>query len=98
MGQQVQTVTHKRGFFGKIIKWSFIAFNVLMIIWVVSALGVTGEQMNQATSEAEQAGTAIGATLGLGLIGSVWAVGAIIGGILVLLTRGKAVITTQDVA
>jgi hypothetical protein len=96
MSTQVQTVTHKRGFFGQIIKWGFIGFNVLMLIWVVGGLASVGEDMNNAASEAEQAGMAIGATLGLGFIASIWAAGAIIGGILVLLTRGKAVITTTD--
>ena len=34
-----------RNFFGKIIKWSFIAFNVLMIAWLISAFGVTGDSI-----------------------------------------------------
>lgn len=93
---QVQTMTYKRGFFGVLIKWAFIAFNILMVAWVISALSVTGEQMNQAATSAEQAGTAIGATLGLGLIIGLWVAGAIIGGIAVFLTRGKAIIRTQD--
>jgi hypothetical protein len=79
----------KRGFFGKIFKWSLILFNLLMIAWLVSYFGAISEQMDTAASEAEQAGAAIGGTIGTGMILTVWVFGDIILGLAALLTRPK---------
>jgi hypothetical protein len=49
--------------------------------------------MSAATSEAERAGTALGATIGLGMVIGIWMCGAVILGLLVLLTPGKKIIT-----
>lgn len=80
----------KRGFFGKVFKWSFILFNVLMAIWLFSYWGTIGGMMSDPMSEAEQAGAAIGATVGTGMLFGMWAVGVIILGALVLFTRPRA--------
>lgn len=77
----------KRGFFGKVFKWSLIGFNVLMIIWLVSYMGTIGEQMTVAGSEAAQAGTVVGGTIGVGMIMAFWVLGDIILGLATLLTR-----------
>lgn len=77
----------KRGFFGKIFKWSLIGFNILMVIWLISYLGEIGGQYDAAGSEAEQTGTAIGGTIGSGIILSIWVMGDIILGLATLLTR-----------
>lgn len=45
----------KRGFFGVIFKWSFIIFNILMVVWLFGAISATGEVMSSAQSEAAQA-------------------------------------------
>ncbi|GAB7259265.1 zinc ribbon domain-containing protein [Dickeya dianthicola] len=79
----------KRSFFGKIIKWVFILFNIFMIYSVFAGLGGSGEVINNATSEAERAGAAIGTGIGVMMLGSVWVIGDIIIGILVFLTRPK---------
>ena len=79
----------KRGFFGKLIKFTFVLFNILMIIWLFSYLGSVGEINGQQNSDAARTGVAIGATIGTGLIGSIWVMGDIILGLLVLLTRPK---------
>ena len=84
----VQLRKAKRGFMGKIFKWTFILFNVFMAFWLISGMmGVSG--LDAPTSDAEQAGAAIGATLGFGLILGIWVVGDIILGLLVLFTRPK---------
>lgn len=85
----VQLRKPKRGFFGAIFKWLFILFNILMIIWVVAAVQGTSEVVSTAASDAEQAGAAIGATLGFGMIMSFWVMGDIILGLLVLFTKPK---------
>lgn len=79
----------KRSFFGKLIKWTFIGFNILMLIWLVGGVGGAAKQVGKAGSEAAQAGAAIGTGIGAMLIIFLWAGGAIILGILTLLTRPK---------
>lgn len=80
----------KRSFLGKIIKWIFILFNLLMIVWLVGGTMSAGEVLNSAASEAERAGAAIGTGLGVSMILGLWVIGDIIIGILVLLTRPKS--------
>ena len=77
----------KRTIFGKIVKWSLIVFNVLMVVWLVSALGVIGESMEGAKSAAEEAGTAIGAGIGMVMIFAIWGLGDLILGMMFLFTR-----------
>jgi hypothetical protein len=79
----------KRGFFGALFKWTFILFNVLMLWWMVSALGIVGENMANTTGDLEAAGAAIGSAIGFGMILSIWTMGDIILGLLVLFTRPK---------
>lgn len=92
----VQKEVSDRSAFGKVIKWLFIIFNILMIIWLVTGLGAAGDAMNNTVNEAEKAGAAIGTTIGMGLILVVWAFGDIILGILVLLTRRKKLIIIEE--
>lgn len=79
----------KRGFFGKVFKWAFVLFNIVMIAMLFSYADVIGDQMDTAKSDAEKAGTAIGATLGSGMLLTLWAIGDIILGMFVLFTRPK---------
>lgn len=44
----------KRTFFGKLIKWIFILFNLFMIYALVKGMGGAGQVINEATSEAAQ--------------------------------------------
>lgn len=74
---------------GKIFKWLFILFNVLMALWVIGGFLTVGDVVTTAQSDAEQAGAAIGATLGMGMLLGFWVVGDIILGLLVLFTRPK---------
>lgn len=85
-----QLKTPKRGFFGKLFKWSFILFNLLMIFWLFSYWSSVGEIANSASSDAEKAGAAIGGTLGTGFLFSFWVLGDIILGMFVLFTRPKS--------
>ena len=79
----------KRGLLGKLFKWTFILFNVLMILWLVGYFGTVGEIVGSSTSDAEQAGAAVGATIGTGMILTFWVLGDIILGLLVLFTKPK---------
>lgn len=60
-----------------------------MIYCLVAGLSGSGELVNNAASDAERAGAAIGAGLGVMAIGGIWVIGDIILGILVLFTRPK---------
>lgn len=79
-----------RSLFGKIVKWGFIGFNALMALWLVGGVGGAGQAIEGMGSDAERAGATIGTAIGAGLILFLWVVGAVIGGIAVLLTRPKA--------
>ena len=80
----------KRGFFGKLFKWSFILFNILMILWLFSYWVGLGEIANSSTSDAGKAGAVIGGTIGTGLLFGLWGFGDFILGLFVLFTRPKA--------
>lgn len=85
----VQLRKPKRSFFGKLVKWSFIGFNILMAIWLVGGMGAATEGI-EGMSEAEKAGAAIGTGIGAALILSIWVFGDIILGLFVLFTRPKS--------
>lgn len=87
-GAQIRTP--KRGFFGKIFKWSFIGFNILMVLWLVIYFGIVGDMNTASTNDTEKAGVAIGATIGTGFVLSFWVAGDIILGLLVLFTRPRS--------
>jgi hypothetical protein len=91
----VQIETRKRGVFGKIVKFLFIAFNILMIVWLGSYWANLGNTLNGAADDAYKAGAAIGGSIGSVMIFVVWALGDIVLGIGVMVTRGKKIITTM---
>lgn len=92
----VTTERRKRGVFGWIVAILFWAFNAFMLFAVIMGISSTTDQMDSAITDAERAGTAIGATLGLGMILSVWFFGTIILGIMMLFTRGKKITITEE--
>jgi len=79
----------KRSIFGKLIKWTFILFNVLMLWWLIASLGGAADLIDSTQDEAEQAGAALGTGIGMLFILFVWGMGDLILGLGVLLTRGK---------
>ena len=81
--------TRRRGFFGQIFKWLFIAFNALIAPWLFLYWKDVGHLIGDATSDAARTGGAIGATLATGFLISLWAAGDIILGLFVFFTRGK---------
>lgn len=87
-GYQIRKPT--RSFFGKIVKWVFILFNLFMICCIFAGVSGSSDVINSAASEAERAGAAIGSGLGVMMLVTAWAIGDIIIGIFVFLTRPKA--------
>lgn len=85
----VQLKKLKRGFFGKLFKYSFILFNLLMVWWLFSAIGIANEAIESSQSGAEQAGAAIGSGIGTFLIMIIWIFGDIVLGLFVMFTKPK---------
>lgn len=91
----VQTQIRKRSLMGKLVKWTFILFNLLMAFWLFSYWAQLGEMAGTLRNDAERAGAAIGGTLGTGMLIFFWAAGSIVLGTLTMLTRGKLIITER---
>lgn len=78
-----------RGFFGWLFKWTLIAFNVIMVLWLFAYWSSISDMMGAGTSDAEQAGAAIGATMGTAFLLVIWVLGDIILGLGTILTRPR---------
>ena len=89
----VRTEKRERSVLGKVIKGIFIAFNLLMGLWLVGGLHAASKI--QTFSAAEQIGAGIGVTIGVTVLLVLWAVGDLILGVLVLITRGNKVIIEE---
>jgi hypothetical protein len=81
----------RRGIFGTLVWWLFIAFNALMVLWLVMAMKGVSTQYQGTTDAAAQAGTAIGGGIAAVMLLWIWIFGAIILGLIVALSRGKKV-------
>jgi hypothetical protein len=96
MATIIRRETRKRGFFGWVFLLLFIAFNLLMLAWLIGYWSTLSEM--KTGSDAEAAGRAIGGTIGSGMLISLWAFGDIILGIIVLLSRGRKTIIEETMA
>lgn len=86
---------------GKIFKYGFIAFNVLMLFvflkgCAISSEGITNAGMNSEYPDAATAGATIGAGLAMGTLLFFWLAGDIILGLFVLFTRRKKIIEAEE--
>ena len=89
----VRTEKRERSLAGKFIKWAFVGFNILMAVWIVG--GLHSVSKIQTHSTAEQIGSGIGVTIGVTILLTLWALGDLILGVLVLVTRGNTVIIEE---
>lgn len=94
MTRIIRRETRKRGFFGWVFLIIFVLFNLYMAYALFAGLANVGSSP-MPDSEAGRAGAAIGTTIGLGLILGIWASGAVITGLLALLTRGNKVVVEE---
>jgi hypothetical protein len=90
----IRTEKRERSLAGKLIKWAFVAFNLLMVIWIVG--GLHSVSKIEVHSTAEKLGTGIGAGVGITMLLVLWALGDLILGIMVLVTRGNKVIVEES--
>jgi hypothetical protein len=96
MSRIVRREVRKRGFFGWVFLLVFLGFNGLMLLWLGTYWANIAPLVNEG-SEAAKAGGAIGGAIGTGMIMTLWLIGALITGLLALLTRGgKTVVEEYD--
>lgn len=98
MAKVIKTTKRKRGVFGTIVWWLFLAFNGLMTLWVFWAIKMAAQHAQATTDAAVQTGSVIGGTIATGLLVSLWLFGSLILGLIVALTRGKTVTVEETVA
>jgi uncharacterized membrane protein len=79
----------QRNAVGKIIKWTFIVFNILMLVWLIGGVGSASSEISEIQDEASRAGAEIGTGLGAMMIIFVWMAGAVVLGILTYFSRAK---------
>ena len=91
----VRTEKNVRGPFGQFAKWSFIIFNIVMLCAMLAFCAHVGNVANHATSDAETAGVGIGGALGSGFLVMIWLLGAVVLGLITLLTKGKKVVVEE---
>ena len=87
MTREVYIEKHKRGFFSWLFLILFIAWNVVMAIWLLGVSMHVNEQ--SASTQAESAVVTVGSGIGFIMILIVWGMGSVITGILALLSRGS---------
>src|SRR4029078_13645960 len=90
----VRTEKRDRSAIGKVIKGIFVAFNMLMALWLVG--GLHSASKIQTFSAADEIGAGIGVTIGVTVLLILWAIGDLILGVLVLVTRGNKVIIEES--
>lgn len=81
---------------GKIFKYLFIAFNIIMALILFTGSMGAAEGAGEVASDAEAAGYAIGTAIGVGSILLLWVFGDIILGLFVLFTRRKKIIEVEE--
>lgn len=96
MSTVVRTERRQRSPWGEFIKWVFVAFNVLMLLWLISALNAVSQFT--APSDAARVGHALGSVIGISMVLGLWVIGDAILGAFVLLTRGNKVIVEETSA
>lgn len=79
-----------RSRFGRMVKWAFIGFNLLMLVLLLANCAVVLPFIQSEDPEVALGAGMFGARLALG-IWALWPIGAILLGLLTLLTRGRRI-------
>lgn len=91
----VRREVRKRGLIGQLFKWTFVLFNVLMAWRLISYWVNIGGMVSGTANEFEEAGAVIGGTIGTGMLVFFWLAGAVILGLITIMTRGKTTIIEE---
>ena len=90
MAPMLRTTRRRRGFFGLLLKYLFIVFNLAMLAWLISYWMTIGPKLSSLSGDAARLGGSIGATVGTGVIVGFWVAGAVVPGLFVLLTTPRS--------
>lgn len=84
-------IREKVGFFGKVCRFLFWGWQVLMVFWLLKYAMDVAPLIQADTSPTGKVGigTGIGVTMAIGMIAFFWVGGSIILGLFVLFTRGS---------
>lgn len=91
MARIIREERRQRGVFGWIILLLFWGFNAFMLWWLIAGVSAM-RQVDVGPDKYSQAGATIGIGIGIGFIVSIWGFGAVILGLMALLTRGKTIV------
>ena len=78
-----------RSFIKKCIQWTFIGFNLFMVLWMIVEVGGATKQIAEATTTAEKVGISIGTRLGTSIMIFIWVAGDVISGLFLFLSKAK---------
>jgi hypothetical protein len=78
MATVIRKEIRKRGFFGWIFLLIFLGFNALMLMWLIAYWSTLGEGISSSDA-AVSTGTAIGGTIGTGMLLFLWVCGSLLG-------------------
>jgi hypothetical protein len=93
MSAVIRTEKRQRSPLGEFVKWIFVAFNIIMLAWLISGLDAVSRIAPH--SDAARVGHAVGSVIGISMVLGIWVIGDVILGLFVLLTRGDKVIVEE---
>lgn len=79
----------RRSFINTCILWTFIGFNLFMLLWMIVEVGGATKQIAEAASTAEKVGISIGTRLGTSIMISIWVAGDVILGFFAFFNKSK---------
>jgi len=86
-----------RSLVGTVFKWWFIIFNILMIFWILSIGNEAGDAIDESESEFEEDVNAAAGGIAMTMVCGVWFIGAIIFGMLAMVTKPSGTVITTTV-
>ncbi|RDU69821.1 zinc ribbon domain-containing protein [Helicobacter aurati] len=79
----------KRGLFGFMVKWAFILFNLIMLLWVIFVFTFYSNGAIESTDEIGQVAHVMAGGFWITLTFAIWVIADFILGLFVFLTRPK---------
>jgi hypothetical protein len=81
-------VRERRSPFGRAVKWAFVGFQLVMLLLVLGTCAAVGPFLSGSDPEVVMGAGMFGA-MALGTLWTVWPLGTLLLGLLVLFTRGR---------
>lgn len=96
MPRETYIEKRKRGFFGWLFLLVFLAWNAICLVWLVTGLAAIND-IPRTDGDGLDSVRTFGTSIAVGFVLIVWALGAVITGLLALVTRGgKTVVRRID--